>query len=55
MLTLAKQCKKLKIFTHISTAYVNCNRPGSVVQEMIYDENQETEQIVDNIMAMTDK
>jgi len=26
VLDLAKECKNLKIFTHVSTAYVNCNR-----------------------------
>lgn len=25
MLNLAKKCKKLEVFTHVSTAYVNCN------------------------------
>ena len=26
MLELAKECEHLDIFTHVSTAYVNCNR-----------------------------
>lgn len=26
MLELAKECHNLEIFTHVSTAYVNCNR-----------------------------
>jgi thioester reductase-like protein len=28
VLELAKECNKLKIFTHVSTCYVNCNRTG---------------------------
>lgn len=55
VLTLAKECKRLKIFTHISTAYVNCNRPGGLIQEMIYDDEQDAEQIASKIMAMSDQ
>jgi fatty acyl-CoA reductase len=41
MLELAKECQKLKAFTHVSTAYVNCNRHG-FIEEKIYDlENDE--------------
>jgi alcohol-forming fatty acyl-CoA reductase len=28
MLELAKECKHLDVFTHVSTCYVNCNRPN---------------------------
>jgi nucleoside-diphosphate-sugar epimerase len=30
MLDLAKKVKKLEIFTHISTCYVNCNLKGLI-------------------------
>jgi len=36
MLELAKECKMLDVFTHVSTAYVNCNRTG-YIEEKIYD------------------
>jgi hypothetical protein len=36
MLELAKECKRLLSFTHVSTAYVNSNRTG-FIEEKIYD------------------
>ena len=40
MLELAMQCKKLKVFTHISTAYVNCTRGNfDEIEEEIYFDN----------------
>ena len=36
MLELAKDCKKLLSFTHVSTAYVNSNKTG-LIEEKIYD------------------
>ena len=34
---LAKSFKRLRRFVHLSTAYVNCNRPhGSHVEERLY-------------------
>lgn len=35
MLELAKECKNLDVFLHVSTAYVNCDRPG-MKEERIY-------------------
>ena len=49
MLQLAKECSQLEVFTHISTAYANCNRTG-YIEEMIYDDDQDVEAIVKNIM-----
>ena len=49
MLDLSKECKKLKIFTHISTAYVNCNRKGYCKEE-IYNPDDDVESIVKNIL-----
>ncbi len=36
MIELAKKTKKLEIFTHISTCYVNCNQRG-LIKEEIYE------------------
>ena len=30
MLQLAKECKHLEVFSHISTAYANCDRTGFI-------------------------
>jgi len=37
MLDLAKECKNLYCFTHVSTAYVNCYLPEGPIEEKIYD------------------
>ena len=50
MLELAKECKNLEVFTHISTAYVNCNRSG-FIEEKIYNEYEDADQIVRHIMS----
>ena len=34
---LAKQCSKLQIFCHVSTAFVNCDKKG-YIQEKMYEE-----------------
>jgi fatty acyl-CoA reductase len=54
MLQLAKECTHLSVFTHISTAYVNCNRTG-YIEEKIYDDHLDQEAIVTSIMAKDDK
>jgi len=49
MLELAKECKKILAFTHVSTAYVNSNMPNNTfVEEKVYDMpgNLDPEQIV---------
>lgn len=51
---LSKLIKNLKVFTHVSSAYVNCNRPPGYVDEMIYESQDGTaESIVAKIMAMS--
>ena len=41
MLELAKECQNLSVFTHVSTAYANCNHFDRI-EEKIYDlENRE--------------
>ena len=52
MLELAKECKELLIFTHVSTAYVNCTLTG-LIEEKIYNQEMEIENFVKNVMAMT--
>ena len=41
LMELAKQCKKVKVFTHVSTAYVNYNFQKGDVEEKIYDDTKE--------------
>lgn len=54
LLELSKLIKNLKVFTHVSSAYVNCNRPPGYVDEMIYESQDGTaESIVAKIMAMS--
>ena len=37
MLDFAHTCNKLIVFSHVSTAYVNCNQqPNSIIEEKIY-------------------
>lgn len=43
----------MKIFTHVSTAYVNCDRKGGEIQEAIYEDPQDVEKTVSKIMAMS--
>ena len=51
MLELAKECKHLDVFTHISTCYVNCNRTG-LIEEKIYDLKMDVESQIKHIMSM---
>jgi nucleoside-diphosphate-sugar epimerase len=52
MLDLAKDCKKLQAFTHVSTSYVNCDKRG-VIEEKIYDIDIDPEEFIANIVKMT--
>jgi hypothetical protein len=52
MLELAKECKNLDVFTHVSTAYVNCNRTG-YIDEIIYNPGQNIDKLVKDVMAMS--
>lgn len=53
MLDLAKECDHLMTFTHVSTAYVNCNRQG-FVEEKIYDlpNGQDPEEVITKLCEM---
>lgn len=52
MLELAKECKNFDVFTHVSTAYVNCNRTGFVKEQIYFDSSEDPERIVNKIMSM---
>ena len=50
MLELAKECPNILAFTHVSTAYVNCNMPdNSKVDEVVYNlpNNQDPEEVIE--------
>lgn len=51
MLELAKECRKLQVFTHVSTAYVNCNRKG-FIDEKIYSlpDGEDPEEVIAQIL-----
>jgi heterodisulfide reductase subunit B len=51
VLELAKECKNLVIFTHVSTCYVNCTRQG-YIEEEIYDQDIDVESTVARLMSM---
>lgn len=53
MLELAKDCK-IECFTHVSTAYVNSNQQGRIL-EQVYERDQDPDQIVANILRMNPK
>lgn len=38
LIDVAHHCKKINIVIHISTAYVNCNKPGGFIEEKIYED-----------------
>ena len=53
ILQLAKECKNLDTFTHVSTAYVNSNREG-YIEEKIYDlpGGEDPESVIASILKM---
>lgn len=53
MLELAKECRKLEVFTHVSTAYVNSDRKG-FIEEKIYptDKDLDPEDVINDILRM---
>ena len=53
MMDLAHEMKKFEVFCHVSTAYVNCNRPDGEVGEVIYNMNENVEEHVSRIMKMS--
>jgi hypothetical protein len=49
---LAKECKLLQIFTHVSTAYVNCEKKG-FIKEQIYEIDQDSEEVINKVLKMS--
>lgn len=54
MLDLAHECKGLEIFTHVSTAYVNCEKKG-FIKEQIYDIDQDSDELISRVYKMSRK
>ena len=51
MMALAKSCRNLDIFTHVSTCYVNCNMSG-LIREEIYETNENPEELFERLSKM---
>jgi len=54
MLDLAHSCKQLQVFTHVSTAYVNCEKKG-FIKEQIYDIEVDSDDLIKKILQMSKK
>ncbi|ELR24552.1 NADbinding domain 4 domain containing protein [Acanthamoeba castellanii str. Neff] len=54
VLKIAKSAKRVKIFTHVSTAYVGCNRTG-FIEEKAYPFPFEPEQLLNRLLTMHPK
>jgi len=53
MLKLAKECKNLDVFVHVSTAYANSHLDGFIEERIYYDKREQNyEEYVNKIMAM---
>jgi len=56
LINIAKDCHRLEICTHVSTCYVNCNKPDGFVEEKIYEDiDFDVETFVKNILSMSEK
>jgi hypothetical protein len=44
----------LQVFTHVSTAYVNCEKLGFIKEE-IYDIQEDSEEIISKVLKMSVK
>lgn len=49
MMELAKECKSVENFVHVSTCYVNSDKKG-VIQEKIYEMSGDPEELIANLM-----
>ncbi|KAL6070816.1 Dihydroxyacetone phosphate acyltransferase [Balamuthia mandrillaris] len=52
VLKLAKSCRRVDVFNHVSTAYVNSDRSG-FIEEKIYPLPFDPEQMVENILSLS--
>jgi len=57
LINFAKDCKNLLVCTHVSTAYVNCNKPGGFIEEKIYENDitYDVESFVKQVLSMSIK
>jgi len=57
LINFAKACPNLIICTHVSTAYVNCNKPGGFIEEKIYEDDItfDIEAFIKQVLAMSIK
>ena len=54
LLQMAKASPHLEICTHVSTAYVNCDKSGRLVDEKIYDDlGIDPDDLIKRVMNMT--
>ncbi len=49
---MASECRNLQVLTHVSTAYVNCEKTG-FIKEQIYDIPEDSEEIIAKIMSLS--
>ena len=54
MLDLAHGCRRLQIFTHVSTCYVNCEKKG-FIKEQIYDIKEDSQEVIAKVSKLTVK
>ena len=54
LFAIAKGCKKMECFTHISTAYVNCNKKGTI-EEALYPLDFDPNTTLQNLLSMDPK
>ncbi len=52
MLEIGKQCKNLGAFLHVSTCYVNSNRPDGHIEEKVYPLGFDIEEMIAKVMKM---
>ena len=53
LIKLAHKCPRIESVCHVSTAYVNCNKPGGFIEEKIYEDlDIDVEKFIDNVFAM---
>lgn len=55
ILSLAKKCKNLEVFIHVSTAYVNSNRKGTIEEMIYFENNEDATKIVADLWAKSDE
>ena len=52
MLDLAKECRNLEVFTHVSTAYTNSDRLGFIEEKVRDLEGDDPDELIESIIRM---